>query len=217
MGSSLRGRRTGAASASFRRRSSSGRAAPTGCTTGCSTPVPPAAGRLSGSLPEQVLRFLRDAGLAQRDEFPPGAALAGGVSSDIWRVDLVRGPICVKRALPRLRVAQTWEAPVERNRYERRWLETAGAAVPDAAPRVLAGDDAAGLFAMQYLELPLWKALLREGRADPVFAARVGTTLAAIHAATAGRDEVAQRFRTDAIFHAIRLEPYLLATAARHP
>jgi aminoglycoside phosphotransferase (APT) family kinase protein len=172
---------------------------------------------LSGSLPEQVLRFLRDAGLAQRDEFPPAAALSGGVSSDIWRVDLARGPICVKRALPRLRVAQTWEAPVERNRYERRWLETAGAAVPDAAPRVLAGDDAAGLFAMQYLELPLWKALLREGRADPVFAAQVGTTLAAIHAATAGRDEVKERFRTDAIFHAIRLEPYLLATAAKHP
>ena len=39
----------------------------------------------------------------------------------------------------------------------------------------------------------------------------------AIHGATAGKAEVAQRFPTDAIFYAIRLEPYLVATAAQHP
>jgi aminoglycoside phosphotransferase (APT) family kinase protein len=140
-------------------------------------------------------------------------ALSGGVSSEIWKV----GAACVKRALPRLRVAQKWEAPIERNRYERLWLETAGAAAPGAAPRVLAADDEAGFFAMEYLGLPVWKALLREGKADPAFAAQVGATLAAIHSATAGRREVAERFATDAIFHAIRLEPYLVATAKVHP
>src|SRR5207249_4494153 len=76
--------------------------------------------------------------------------LAGGVSSDIWRVDLAdgttAGPICVKRALPRLRVGQLWEAPIARNRYERQWLQTAGSIVAAAAPRVLAWDDEAGLF-----------------------------------------------------------------------
>ena len=144
-------------------------------------------------------------------------ALSGGVSSDIWRVDLPRGPICVKRALPRLRVEELWEAPIERNRYERLWLQAAAEASPGAAPRVLAWDDAGGLFAMEYLDYPTWKSLLSEGRAEAAFAHRVGETLASIHAATAGRAEVAQRFATDAIFHAIRLEPYLLATAARHP
>ncbi len=125
--------------------------------------------------------------------------------------------MCVKRALPRLRVAQLWEAPVERNRYERRWLERAGAIVPACAPAVLAADDG-GCFAMQDLGgLPLWKAELAAGRADPAFAASVGRTLAAIHAATAGRDDVARDFATDASFHAIRLEPYLLATARVHP
>ena len=34
-----------------------------------------------------------------------GRQLTGGVSSDIWLVALPGGPICVKRALPRLRVA----------------------------------------------------------------------------------------------------------------
>jgi aminoglycoside phosphotransferase (APT) family kinase protein len=163
-----------------------------------------------------VLEFLRRAGLAAADETPAAAPLSGGVSSDIWRVDLRSGPVCVKRALPRLRVAQLWEAPVERNRYEWRWLETAARAVPGVAPRVLAHDDA-GVFAMEFLGgLPLWKAELRAGRADPKFARLVGERLAAIHAATAGDAEVARRFATDANFHAIRLEPYLLAAARVH-
>jgi len=175
---------------------------------GCSTCVKATTGPLSASLPEPVLRLLRNAGL----ETGPVEALSGGVSSEIWKV----GNVCVKRALPRLRVAQVWEAPVERNRYERLWLEAAGEAAPGAAPRVLAADDAAGAFAMQYLPLPVWKERLRQGDARPAFAAQVGATLAAIHSATAGRAEVAERFATDAIFHSIRLEPYLVATGIAH-
>ncbi len=144
-------------------------------------------------------------------------SLSGGVSSDIWRVDLPSARICVKRALPRLRVAQLWEAPIERNRYERLWLQAAAAAAPGAAPKVLAWDDVRGLFAMEYLDFPVWKSLLRSGEADAAFAARVGEALAAIHGASAGRDAVREQFATDAIFYAIRLEPYLVATAGQHP
>jgi aminoglycoside phosphotransferase (APT) family kinase protein len=169
---------------------------------------------LSASLPEPILRFLRAARLAAPGESPAATALTGGVSSDIWRVELAGGPLCVKGALPRLRVSQVWEAPVERNRYEYEWLRIAGEAAPGAAPRVFAEGD--GLFAMEYLEFPVWKSQLREGHADPAFAAKVGAALAAIHSATAGREEIARRFPTDAIFYAIRLEPYLVATAAKH-
>jgi aminoglycoside phosphotransferase (APT) family kinase protein len=173
---------------------------------------------LSGSLPEEVLAFLRRAGLVRPAEQPAAISLAGGVSSDIWRVELAGGPICVKRALARLRVAQLWEAPVERNLYERRWIETANQAVPGIAPRIVAHDEA-GIFAMQYLDgasHPLWKNELRAGRAHPAFAASVGERLARVHAATAGRDDIARAFAPDAGFHAIRLEPYLLATARVH-
>ena len=169
---------------------------------------------MSASLPEAVLDLLRRAGLAGAQEIPPAAALTGGVSSEIWRVGLASGPVCVKRALPRLKVAQVWEAPIERNRYELEWMRVAAEAAPGAAPRVLAQGD--GLFAMEYLELPLWKDQLRQERADPAFAAAVGRTLAAIHRHTAGNPDIARRFSTDAIFHAIRLEPYLLATAEKH-
>jgi aminoglycoside phosphotransferase (APT) family kinase protein len=159
-------------------------------------------------------KFLHNSGLGQPLRMQ---ALSGGVSSDIWRVELAERVVCVKRALPRLRVAQLWEAPIERNRYERQWLQLAREALASSAPEVLAWDDAGGLFAMECLEYPVWKGVLREGNADPVFAARVGVALGGIHAYTAGRREVAERFATDAIFHAIRLDPYLLATALRHP
>jgi 5-methylthioribose kinase len=161
-----------------------------------------------------IAGFLESAGLGRALSIH---ALSGGVSSDIWRVDLARGPVCVKRALPRLRVAQLWEAPVERNRYERLWLQAAGEAVPGCAPTVLSWDDEQGLFAMQYLDHPVWKERLRLGDADPAFAGKVGAALAGIHAATAGREEFARRFPTDKIFYAIRLEPYLVATARKHP
>ena len=163
---------------------------------------------------EAVIQFLKKAGLGEASAME---SLSGGVSSDIWRVELPSGRACVKRALPRLRVAQLWEAPIERNRYERLWLQTAAAAAPGAAPKVLAWDDERGLFAMEYLDFPVWKSLLRSGSADAAFAGQVGAALAAIHGATAGRDEVRAAFPTDAIFHAIRLEPYLLATARHHP
>jgi aminoglycoside phosphotransferase (APT) family kinase protein len=168
--------------------------------------------------PSEIAELLSRNGLCAAGDQPRTEALAGGVSSDIWRVDLAGGPVCVKRALPRLRVSQRWEAPVSRNRYEYEWFRVAGEAAPGAVPRVLFRDGDA--FAMEYLEPaahPVWKEALRQGRADPAFAAQVGRTLAAIHAATAGRDDLARRFPTDDIFYAIRLEPYLVATANAHP
>jgi aminoglycoside phosphotransferase (APT) family kinase protein len=167
---------------------------------------------------DSIVELLRRAGLCGAHEHPRAEALAGGVSSDIWRVDLAQGPVCVKRALPRLRVAQVWEAPVERNRYEYEWFRIAGAAAPEATPKVLCRHGDA--FVMEYLDParhPVWKSLLRQGHADPAFAAEVGRKLALIHASTAGNADVARLFATDAIFYAIRLEPYLVATAQAHP
>lgn len=168
-----------------------------------------------------IVQALRRMGLVRAQAPPPPMTpLAGGVSSDIWRVDLPSGPVCVKRALPRLKVAALWEAPVERNRYEWEWLREAGRIAPACVPPLVAHDAEAGCFAMGFLDPaahPLWKAQLRGGLARETTARAVGERLAAIHGATAGRARVRDRFATDAIFHAIRLEPYLAATAARHP
>ncbi len=147
--------------------------------------------------------------------------LDGGVSSDIYRVDLPGGvTVCVKRALPKLRVAADWHAPISRNRWEAEWMRVAGAIVPSAAPRILGEDREAGCFAMEYFppdRFSTWKSLLAAGAIDVRDAARIGDTLGRIHAATADRDDIAARFQTDDIFYDIRLEPYLVATAHAHP
>ena len=148
-------------------------------------------------------------------------ALAGGVSSDIYRVDLPCGvTVCVKRALPKLKVAAEWRAPVSRNRWEAEWMRVAGEIAPSAVPRLLGEDRDTGCFAIEFFppeRFPTWKALLSAGTIDTADAARVGNTLGRIHAATADCSGVAARFATDDIFYDIRLEPYLVATGRAHP
>jgi len=170
--------------------------------------------------PLEILQALDRMGLLCATGRVEGERLTGGVSSDIWRIDVPSGPICVKRALAKLRVAADWQAPVERNRYEARWMQRAVAAVPGAAPNLLGSDEASGALAMQFLpadRYPLWKAQLRDGDTDPAFAADVAASLVRIHAATAADGTVAADFPTDRIFYDIRLEPYLVATGREHP
>lgn len=164
--------------------------------------------------------FLRGQGLVQSDGDATWTPLAGGVSSDIWRVDLRDRTLCIKRALPQLNVAQPWFAPVERNAYEWAWIGFASKHCPEAVPAPVASDPQQGVFAMEFLDpgrYPVWKRLLLEGTVSGRTAAQVGAILARLHAASAGDADVARRFPTDAIFRAIRLDPYLLATAERHP
>ena len=163
-------------------------------------------------------------GLLRAGEAFRAESLPGGVSSDILRVDLPnRSPalsFCFKRALAKLKVAADWRAPVERNHAEVEWLRVVNELVPQAAPRVLGEDAQAGAFAMEYLapgSHPVWKNELRDGNIRTETAAAVARCIAAIHAGTARRPGLAQRFANDHIFRPIRLEPYLLATAERHP
>ncbi|NVN84536.1 MAG: phosphotransferase [Rhodopseudomonas sp.] len=167
-----------------------------------------------------VAAFLRDAGLIEPGITPRFTPLTGGVASDIWKVEAGSAVFAVKRALAKLRVARDWTVPVSRNASEVDWLRAAAEVVPDAVPRVLAHDPELGAFAMDYLDPehhPVWKQRLAAGQCDPDFATAVGRTIGAIHAATAHSQTVARRFANDALFHAIRLEPYLEATAEAHP
>jgi aminoglycoside phosphotransferase (APT) family kinase protein len=75
------------------------------------------------------------------------------------------------------------------------------------------------MFAMEFFppeDFPVWKAELAAGHVDPAFAGQVGRTIARIHAATAGRKDIADAFANDAQFLALRLDPFLLYVAARH-
>lgn len=172
-----------------------------------------------GAEPE-ILDWLKEAGLAAPGETPAIAPLTGGVSSDVFRVDLQTGPICVKAALDRLRVAADWRAPVERSANEANYLRAVSGIGGLIVPEVLAEDARRHVFAMSWFEPadhPVWKAELAAGRVDPAFAAAVGAGLARIHGATAGRGEIAARFDTTDMFDALRLEPYFAHAAKAHP
>jgi enolase len=173
--------------------------------------------------PRAMVEFLRASGLAPEGTTARWTPLTGGVSSDLWRVDLPQGSICVKAALATLRVADTWEAPVGRNAVEADWLRFAAAHAPRAVPEVLAADPAAGVFAMEFLDPadhPVWKSELMAGRVDVAVARAVGDLVGRLHRASTHADrrqELARRFATDDNFHRLRIAPYLLTTAGRHP
>lgn len=170
--------------------------------------------------PDDILYALRRGGVIAAGEDPDCTPLTGGVSSDIWRIDLEAGPVCVKRALAKLKVADDWRAPVSRNAFEVAWMQAVRKIAPDAVPEIIFHDPESGLFAMSFLgpeTAPVWKAQLRDGIADTASADAVGHILGRIHTATSTDPDIPPRFDNDEIFHAIRLEPYLLATAERCP
>jgi aminoglycoside phosphotransferase (APT) family kinase protein len=168
---------------------------------------------------DMICATIRRMGLLSHDEPFGCEPLCGGVSSDIWHITVADRQYCLKRALPRLKVAQLWEAPVARNSFEWQWFRAAGAICPHCVPKLVAHDERAGLFVMEYLDpesYPVWKNQLRDGVVDPQTAERVARRLARIHGATSDSEQVRGQFATDDAFHAIRLEPYLVATSRIH-
>ena len=167
-----------------------------------------------------LIEALRRMGLLKPAESGRLTPLTGGVSSDISLVEADGRRFCVKRALPRLKVAALWEAPIKRNAAEAAYMRAVARWLPRAVPRVLGEDADAGWFAMDYLapeEHPLWKAQLLAGIVEPDFAVAVGRDLAIIHSRSAVDPNIPAAFANDDTFEAIRVEPYLRATGRAHP
>lgn len=164
--------------------------------------------------------FLVAQGLMAPGEPAVWTPLTGGVGADLWRVDLLGRSVCVKRDLERLKLTADWHAPLSRNALEFAWMRFAVRHLPGSVPQPLAHDPHAGLFAMEYLpqqRYPVWQAQLMSGEVDIATAAAVGRVLGVLHSAGARDGALAREFATDANFDALRIEPYLLATAHVHP
>jgi tRNA A-37 threonylcarbamoyl transferase component Bud32 len=170
-------------------------------------------------VPTEFVRALNELGISNATSLF-GTPLTGGVSSDIWCIETEKGFVCAKRALSKLRVAADWHAPVERNLFEARWLQVARQASAACAPELLGQHPELGVLVMEYLDpahYRLWKQELQTGKADARTANAVGKVLSRIHSYAARNSQLASEFPTDKIFFEIRLAPYLLATAERHP
>lgn len=167
---------------------------------------------------DELVTALRRIGLIGQNAVQV-APLTGGVSSLIVRVDDGGRVFCAKSALPQLKVEADWRVPVRRNRAEVAWMRQAARIAPGAVPAILGADADANVFAMEWLDPaqhPVWKDVLLRGDGDAAFAAAAGSVLGRLHQATADQDEIAAAFANEADFDALRLDPYLRATAARH-
>jgi len=170
--------------------------------------------------PAELARFLLAHNLATEGESANWRPLTGGVSSDIWLVELPGRALCLKRALAKLKVAADWEAPLSRNAHEWAWVKFAARHCPDNIPAPIAHDAESGIFAMAFLppeEHSGWKALLLGGHVEIETARAVGSLIGRIHAASAKEPGLADQFDTIANFRALRLDPYLIATANKYP
>jgi aminoglycoside phosphotransferase (APT) family kinase protein len=146
--------------------------------------------------------------------------LTGGVSSDIAKIEVGDASYCAKFALAKLKVAADWQAPVHRNKAEYEWLKVAAEILPESALTLFGRSETLHGFAMEFLtggNVYLWKTALLDGQDNRGEAATVGDMLGRIHAASVAEDFDTSPFQNRDDFHALRIEPYLLFTASRHP
>ena len=173
------------------------------------------------SAPEPALDdFLIDAGLIARGDATLWTPLTGGVSSDIWRVDAGDKSWCVKRALAQLKVAAEWKAPVERNAFEWDYMQVASAIAPGHVPRPSRMTRRAACSqwpGLRRISTGCGKVNCSPGGSMRAMPPRWAICSGASTAATARDPSLPARFATDASFHALRIDAYLLATARAHP
>ena len=173
------------------------------------------------TLKERCRSLLTDLGLMSGGDTFSVEPLSGGVASDIAKVSVNDNNVyCVKFALPKLRVKADWFAPVERNLAEYRWLQTVAEIAPDAAIRLYGHSARDHGFVMEYLSSNnsyLFKTALLDGRGAATDAMAVGDLLGRVHARAVAPGFDSTPFWNSDDFHAIRIEPYLIYTAAAHP
>ncbi len=162
--------------------------------------------------------------LVERGVVPAGSELtveelSGGVSGTVLAV---RGPgvaLVVKQALPRLRVAEEWNAPARRTSTEAAALRLAARLIPGHVPPVVDSDEQTHVLVMQHAPRGWrnWQAEMLAGRVHAGSGSWAGDTLGRLHAATAGDEEVASAFGDYEAFTQLRLEPYYGTAMARLP
>lgn len=175
---------------------------------------------LTDKLEKRCIDLLLQLGLAQTSEVTSVQPLTGGVASDIARVDLDSRSLCVKFALPKLKVAEDWHAPVHRNAAEYAWLECAATIAPECAVKLYGQVPALHGFAMEYVagdDVYLWKSALLQHAPDHGEAASVADVLGRIHAHSTRPNFERHCFHNRDDFKALRIDPYLLFSASRHP
>lgn len=175
---------------------------------------------MTNTLEIRCQNLIVDLGLGQAGDVEDVTALTGGVASDIASVVVNGARYCVKFALPKLKVAADWRAPVHRNAAEYAWLSVAADLSPDGAVKLFGRSEAAHGFVMEYIagdDVYLWKSAMLDANPPRGEAQSIGNMLGRIHAASAQASFNRSAFQNRDDFRALRIEPYLTFTAQAHP
>ena len=145
--------------------------------------------------------------------------LGGGISNALllYQSGPERG--VVKQARPRIRVQEEWLCDVRRNLVERDAMRLlAGILPPGTVPGLKLTDEHNFTLVMEaaHPESRLWKSDLLGGVIDADVAQRAGKLLGTIHRCTAGDVGIRRRFTTE-LLSQLRVDPYYMTTAKRHP
>ncbi|GAA6208667.1 aminoglycoside phosphotransferase family protein [Cognatishimia sp. WU-CL00825] len=171
-------------------------------------------------LRDRCVSIMEELGITRDTAIDDVIPLTGGVASDIARVEAGGRSYAIKFALPKLRVAADWHAPVHRNAAEYAWLKVVAELQPDSALALYGRSEKQHGFVMEFLtgdDVYLWKAALLNAlpkRGEPE---AVGALLGQVHAASSGPNFDAAPFHNQDDFYALRIEPYLVHTKTIHP
>lgn len=149
-----------------------------------------------------------------------GTPLEGGVASDVRVIDTPQGPLVIKKALPKLKVAADWFSDPARSMIEVAAIEAFGSVGGrETVPEIVWVRPDEHCFAMRLVDPRLrnWKSDLVAGRVDLATAARVGEILGTFHRNSASRPDLAERFDDLRFFQELRIEPFFDHVAARRP
>jgi 5-methylthioribose kinase len=144
--------------------------------------------------------------------------LEGGVSNDVYAVSADSRRLVVKQSCARLRVADEWVATRERTLNEAAALRFVRALTPEHVPEVVDLDEERIVLVIEGAPAtwPSWKALLLDGMVDLGVATTLGRVLAEWQRGSRVPPTDPRLDDLRALAQ-LRLEPYHLTTAERHP
>lgn len=143
----------------------------------------------------------------------------GGVSGTVAFVQAGDKPIIVKQALAQLKTKETWLCDPNRMNIEAMSNDIYHRLVPDNAPEVYFYDDENFIFGREAApeHCAMWKSDLLTGLLDFVVGEKVIHSLAVVHNFCARDEQAAAAFADKAIFHDLRISPYIKFTVGKYP
>ncbi|MEM2010678.1 MAG: aminoglycoside phosphotransferase family protein [Nitrososphaerota archaeon] len=164
--------------------------------------------------------LLKSWGLIKREDEAKLTIIGGGVSNIVVKVSTINGIWVIKKALPKLRVSDEWIAKPDRVLIEAACLKTVARLIGQGyVPKVFKIDAVNYAIMIEYAgdTAKAWKGDLLKNVIDSSIVVRVAQAIARLHNESMRDKEVRTSFWETWNFYELRIDPYLVTIANRHP